>query len=82
MQTIIKDGVITTVTPYDLEVVTNANLYEVYSFVRNLKGKVIYKRVFKLFSADQKAVIGLHLSSLKDFLILAKESDLLKPLNF
>lgn len=82
METTIKDGVISTLTPYGLEMVTNATLYNVYNVVRTKRGKVIYKKEHTLFNAQPDMVATLHQSALNDFLALAINADLRKPLNF
>lgn len=82
MQTTIIDGALVTVTPFDLKMITNATLYDVWCVVFSLRGKVIYKKQHKLFNAKPDMVSTLHQSALTDFMQLAKNNDLRKPLNF
>ena len=82
MQTTTIDGALVTVTPFGLKVITNPTLYDVWCVVFSLRGKVIYKKQNKLFNAQPDMVATLHQSAVCDFLQLAKNNDLRKPLNF
>jgi hypothetical protein len=82
MQITTIDGALVTITPFDLKVITHANLYEVWCIVFSLRGKVIYKKQHKVFSCAPDKVATLHQSAVCDFMQLAKNKDLRKPLNF
>ena len=82
MQTKIVDGAMVTVTPFDLKMITHATLHDVWRIVFSLRGKIIYKKQHKLFNAMPDMVATLHQSALTDFMHLAKNNDLRKPLNF
>ena len=82
MQTTIVDGALVTVTPFDLKMITSPTLYDVWCVVFSLRGKVIYKKRHKLFAPKPDMVANFHQSALTDFMQLAKNNDLRKPLNF
>jgi hypothetical protein len=82
METTTIDGALVTVTPFDLKVITHATLYDVWCVVLSLRGKVIYKKQNKIFNSTADKVATLHQSAVCDFMQLAKNNDLRKPLNF
>lgn len=82
MGTTIKDGVITTLTPYGLELRTSIIMHDVISYVDKSDGYAIYKNKTREYNQTDERVRRIHDADVADFLKQAQNKDLRKPLNF